>query len=383
MTDLFKGLVLAVSVSLLAGCGIDRPGLDDESTEDTTETGGTGTGGGSGTGSGNDTGGDSGGDEGSTGEDELTVGATDRDIGPADADSFSLSVSEAIVKKAYSMDGITTTFSVRVGDRNNHVVEDGTRIAFWTEYGFIEDSCTTTNGTCSVTWTSGGWRPNDGLSTVVAYTLGEDSFIDSDERNAIYNVASDLPNWSMDEAILSLPELFYDRNYDGYDNASFVDAGTGLTLESDAFEDLNNDDTHNNSASKYRGTQCSAAAISEGHCEQTQVHVWAHTQIALTPEYSFPTINVMGGPWTIGATEEVSVLDSLGYTPLPGTKIEVTSESEDFSVEYPAGTEVPSTGEANSDPFVFEVIVYDSAPGTATVTITYDDVAYSRQISYN
>ena len=51
---------------------------------------------------------------------------------------------------------------------------------FATEWGLIEPSCVTENGTCSVTWqtSSGDTAPADHKNTIMAYSVGEESFTD-------------------------------------------------------------------------------------------------------------------------------------------------------------------------------------------------------------
>ena len=107
-------------------------------------------------------------------------------------DRFSLSVSTHNIE-GYTIDGITTTAGVIASDRMGNPVPDGTAINFISEGGQITPSCATVNGACSVTFTSANPRPTGdsepagivtkGRVTIVAYTLGEESFVDANGNN--------------------------------------------------------------------------------------------------------------------------------------------------------------------------------------------------------
>jgi len=75
--------------------------------------------------------------------------------------------------------------TVFVGDRNNRFLTDSHTVYFKAEYGTISNpSCTTENGTCSVTWSAikrpePGGPGSDLRVTIIAYTIGEESFTDT------------------------------------------------------------------------------------------------------------------------------------------------------------------------------------------------------------
>jgi hypothetical protein len=88
------------------------------------------------------------GQERSTVSDKLVVST-----GLPDQNSLSLSVT-TFNPGGGDIDGVNTILTVRMADKFNNPVPNGTAAFFTTEYGVIEDSCETTDGTCSVTWTS-------------------------------------------------------------------------------------------------------------------------------------------------------------------------------------------------------------------------------------
>ena len=81
--------------------------------------------------------------------------------GLPDQNSISLSASVLNIEGAYEMDGKTSTLSVRMADKFNNPVPDGTQAVFSTELGSIVGSCNTTQGACSVDWTSQSPRGSD------------------------------------------------------------------------------------------------------------------------------------------------------------------------------------------------------------------------------
>lgn len=93
------------------------------------------------------------------------------------------------------IDGTTGIFTktdveltVFIGDRNNQVLTDSHTINFIAEYGLVEPSCVTADGSCSVTWSAikrpePGGPGSDGFVTITAYTIGEEGFTDTNGNN--------------------------------------------------------------------------------------------------------------------------------------------------------------------------------------------------------
>ncbi len=101
----------------------------------------------------------------STVSDELVIST-----GIADFNSLSLSASN-LNPEGWSLDGVESTITARVADHFNNPVPDGTAVTFTTEFGSIEDSCTTVDGLCSVIWTSQAPRiPTPALRDATAIT---------------------------------------------------------------------------------------------------------------------------------------------------------------------------------------------------------------------
>ncbi len=121
------------------------------------------------------------------GEDEAfqSTGGVSSNPGKVSQNNFSVLISDLNPSIFDSTGGAMTfttlTVTVYIGDIDNQLLTDPHEVFFETEWGLIEPSCTTSNGTCSVTWQTSqyGTQPADFINTVTAYTLGEESFTDS------------------------------------------------------------------------------------------------------------------------------------------------------------------------------------------------------------
>lgn len=277
---------------------------------------------------------------------------------PADVDSFSLSVTEAAVPDALNTDGITLSVNVQVADHNNNPVDDGQEVTFWAEFGRITETCETSDGACSVTWTSGGNRPLDGLVTVTAYTVGEDTFFDSD---IIDNLPGTDGVYDVGETIIRGDEVIKDYNYDGFTSGIFLDGGTGLTIPGDGYVDYNEDGVFNQAGDEniYRGESCTAAAISADHCDETSIHVWDTTQLSLS------TINMQAttlAAWTTGNSYSIIVSDTKGNYPPVGTTVAIEPKSDGDAVVNIFG-EVTALGESGPGSYTFSAFVSEVTVG--------------------
>lgn len=126
--------------------------------------------------------------------------------GVPDQNSFSLST-EIFNVEGMNIDGCPaptgSNVTVRLADHFNNPAPDGTAVSFTAEGGSIDGSCLTglvnttlTDGTviqqkgipgaCTVRFCSANPRPADGRVTVLAYALGEESFVDTNGTNLYY-----------------------------------------------------------------------------------------------------------------------------------------------------------------------------------------------------
>lgn len=128
---------------------------------------------------------------------------------------FSLS-QQTINIEGYDYDGTPNAYTVITSDRMGNPVPEGTAINFVTEGGQIQSSRLTTvvNGLARTTanYLSSQPKPLDGRITVVAYALGEESFLDVNGNN-VYDAGEDYQD---------LGDIFIDRlfNFGGLEKST-------------------------------------------------------------------------------------------------------------------------------------------------------------------
>jgi hypothetical protein len=114
-----------------------------------------------------------------------------------------------------TVDGSTNTYTVIASDRLGNPVPDGTAINFISEGGQVQAIRTTTlvNGLSSATanFQTSTPKPVDGRVTVLAYALGEESFLDTNGDN-VYTAGEDFQD---------LGDVFLDRLLNGSFNQAF------------------------------------------------------------------------------------------------------------------------------------------------------------------
>ncbi len=217
----------------------------------------------------------------STVSDTLVISA-----GLPDQDSFTVSAT-VLNPGGANINGVESTITIQAADAFNNPVPDGTPISFTTEYGAVDPSCATTDGACTVTWNSqnpkavllsstGTMRTIDntacdwdndgpdgddttgdpcfqasneyplgqiysGRTTILAYALGDESFVDSN-GNGFYDYVDTNGNVTYDagvdtlEPFVDLPEAFRDDNEDGVfgnDTSNFDNNGDGACTSDD------------------------------------------------------------------------------------------------------------------------------------------------------
>lgn len=188
--------------------------------------------------------------------------------GIPDNDSFSVAV-ECFNVEGWSTDGTTTNITVRAADRFNNPVPDGTAISFTTEGGSVVSGCQTSDGSCSVPWTSQDPRPGAfngcdsvagsagpdatcsvagsegasraGRSAVLVTAIGEESFTDLNGDG----------RYDSDEQFTDLPEAFRDDDSDGQ-----RDFGPQFVNGGEEFADFNTNGVYDGADGVFTGALC-------------------------------------------------------------------------------------------------------------------------------
>jgi hypothetical protein len=178
--------------------------------------------------------------------------------GIPDQDSFSLSASTHNIE-GWNIDGTTSVLTARLADHFNNPVPDGTAVNFTSEGGAIVGSCSTISGACSSTFTSQNPRPPNGRVTVLAYAVGEESFIDLNgnglaDTGEMVNTAG---------TSTDMPEAYVDSDESSARNGN------------EPYFDFNQNGAYDGPDGLFNGVLCSGSAICSTtktiHVRQSQV----------------------------------------------------------------------------------------------------------------
>jgi hypothetical protein len=290
--------------------------------------------------------------------------------GLPDQNSISLSVGGGfVVEDGMRIDGVTRSLNVRMADKFNNPVVDGTGAVFTTEYGAIVGSCTTVDGGCSVEWSSQEPRfptltgttyvrtinsdpatyscpshdenygpcPDDlsyirgGRSTVLVHAIGEESFIDRNGNGIMDEDEKDL--------FQNLPEAFIDNNEDGIytpEDPSCLASPNGslrcIAGQEEIFIDFNDNQRYdfNDDPAVYNGLLCPP----EGNgvwCSRELVNV-RDEQIVILGDTVYTFELVRNGRFVgnslNGAFQQLFVSDQYNNQPPTGSTITITTDGD-------------------------------------------------------
>jgi len=275
--------------------------------------------------------------------------------GLPDKDSVSLAVSCNNVE-GFDLDGTEVDVTVRLADRYNNPVPNGTAVTFNSEGGNILGSCTTTttqtqSGLCTVTWTSSNPRPVDGRSTIIATAIGEESFVDVN-GNGIFDNSD---TWT------DLAEAFRDDNENGvYDSGEF-------------FVDFNQDLVRSPEDGQFNGLLCVGPGSPAGGCSTNQKLTVSSSNLIImsgsTAKISDSTGgNNYGGPPSVltGGGAITFTIGDFRDQPMPaGTTIEIEA-STGLTLGNPRSYTVPCTTFDGPLPYSFFVT---GTSGQLTLTV--------------
>ncbi len=175
----------------------------------------------------------------------------------------------------------TIDVSVSLSDRNNINISGTHTVNFRTEWGsFNTNSCVTSNGTCSVKWTSGNpaEAPNDYRIYFIAYTLGEEEFSDTN-GNGFFDDGD-----SFTTTVDDLPEPFIDCNHNGTYESTAVGA-----VPADQIIDVQTiNGTHDFADGLWNGDGCQHSTLCSG---TTLIQIWNSGFIDGNGDTANPTIS--------------------------------------------------------------------------------------------
>jgi hypothetical protein len=280
---------------------------------------------------------------------------------------FSLSVQTFNIE-GWEYDGVTSTLTIIASDRLGNPIPNGTVINFITEGSQITPaSCTTTNGTCTVTFRSSDERPTDGRVTILAYAVGEKGFIDANGNN-IYTAG---------ETFYDLGDLYIDANENGHWDtgemylAPYLSAGSSACLTQPGGTAL--PPSYSNVPSK--DNTCDAT-WGTNYVRRSQVMVLSSSEPDLSPttvsmastctrQFDLMLTDINGNPMPAGTT--VATANNLVYYTPSGTTPPPTKAT--VSILY--GTPVVNTNALGGTSITLQV---ESPPDCATYPVGNVDI---------
>jgi hypothetical protein len=323
-----------------------------------------------------------------------TSGAFSIAVGAAKYGSSSSSLSCPNVE-AWSQDGVTVPITVHLSDRYNNPVPQNTAIAFTTDTGQVSGSCVTgatdgssgTPGACSVTWTSSNPRPYaasdpnynasqpavlaDGRGTILATTIGEESFVDAN-GNGFYD-----PLESFDD----LGEPYLDASEAGH------------YIIGDPYIDFNNNSVRDPGTGSFVGIICNGTSSTSSCTQGTLAIGVAHLLIMSTSNAAISGVAVTSGGSTApfggspsaptlslsrstSASVTFNVKDQHGNSMAAGTSVIITADPA-IVANPPGVTQAAGTTSVGCDasqggqnyPATFTTVAA-AASGNLTVVVT-------------
>ena len=255
--------------------------------------------------------------------------------GIVDSNSISLSV-ECTNVEGWDRDGEIVGVTVRMADRFNNPVPDGTAANFRTEGGSIGGQCVTEttddeSGLCSVNWRSQEPRPANGRSSLLVTATGEESFTDAN-GNGIFNDGET----SFDD----IGEPFLDENEDGlYQvNEPYLDFGGTAGVR-------------DNPDGQFNGVLCTRTSAPSCSANRAAAVGDGNLIILSGSTADMTLVDASGNPLppnvTVGGNTSVAVrvwVRDENSNVMPGTTtVSATASATGVSVAQPSSFRVPCT----------------------------------------
>ncbi|HCS63490.1 MAG TPA: hypothetical protein DIW64_05050 [Cellvibrio sp.] len=290
----------------------------------------------------------------------ITARSNELSIGTGMPDQNSMSISASRFNPpGWDYDGEPVNITIRLADAFNNPPADGTSVQFLTEGGSIDTNCTTINGACTVIWKSQSPRPSNGRVTILATTVGNESFKDVN-GDGLYTANTDIfssfnnggncnPNVPLstaeatpggnDEPCDDLGEAYLDQNENG-------EFDTGANAED--YVDFNINGSHNIENGIYNGVLC---ATEGSTCTKQPVTIRQDIVLSMSSEQPMTQNGrLLGQPEAIelSANETtmftVTLADINGNAMPVGTTVSLsTSTASDVTINQSMNSGVAST----------------------------------------
>ena len=277
--------------------------------------------------------------------------------------------------EGWDNDGVIVPVTVRMTDRFNNPVPDGTAANFRTTLGGIESQCLTTtttteSGLCTVNWVSKAPRQNpislisNGRSPIMVTAIGEESFTDVN-GNGIFD---DADNATPPFDDIGEPFLNETEHFSG--TTPVYDAG-------DQYIDFNSDGVRNGPDGEFHGVLCirSATPPAFGSCATTKsLAIGASNIIILSGNHAnvTPTPAPPTGGYVLPLTVSFLIVDVRGQQMPAGTTVSASMSTGTGSLVGPASYTWPCSASTVGSSFSFNMAPPTSNPqsGSLIVTVT-------------
>jgi hypothetical protein len=273
--------------------------------------------------------------------------------------------------EGWDNDGVIVPVTVRMTDRFNNPVPDGTAANFRTTLGGIASQCLTTttateSGVCTVNWVSKQPRINpisglvDGRSPLLVTAIGEESFNDVN-GNGVFDDA--------DSTFDDLGEPFLNETEHFNGNIPVYDAG-------DQYLDFNSDHVRNGPDGQFHGVLCqrSTASPAAGSCATTKsLAIGSSNIIVMSGSHANVTPNpAPGAGYTLPASPSFHIADDRGQQMPAGTTVAATMSTGTGSIVGPASYTWPCASGPGGMSFSFSMTPPATSPqaGSLILTIT-------------
>jgi len=306
--------------------------------------------------------------------------------GLPDQNSFTFSADNFNPEEG-DISGVTVNLVARLADTFNNPVPDGTAISFTPEGGSVEPSCTTTNGTCTVIWTSANPKVSDHRITILATAIGHETLFDSNGDNS-YEDADGGP-------------VLPDGTDSGFGNSSYGETGfvdhseawrdddeDGEKDDFEIFLDYNNNGKFDGPDTKFNGPQCLASsACGEGsaktlHVRKALVLVTSSSNALLDIEDTSDAVLFSNYQSAADPALSIARSESMTFTlRYSDTVVQPIASGSTIAITSTAGLlggqtllTMPSTNIAGASATQFtltnDIDVAEGDPTTATITAT-------------
>ena len=171
------------------------------------------------------------------------TGVTDN-TGRVTQNGFSVSLTKNVL--AFGADGDTAEITARLVDRVGNPIPDGAVVTFVSEGGRVTPKCVTSNGICTVEFSTQSPRPSDNRVSVLAYVKGDKSYVDMNANNE-YDIG-------VDTLRQNIGDFFRDDNENNQYDSNIGEflyqiGGSGATCAPSSFNEPNVANTCDNNLS--------------------------------------------------------------------------------------------------------------------------------------